>query len=194
MRLDETGDGRSTYETRPDCVLTPGALAIPNRKGKPGTMHQRYHPGRLLPRSPSPNNLPRLLGLSLLLALAFVASSCTPSQPVEETDYSAKILGHWLGTAGDYKESIRFRPDGSFEAQLRPLGFISNTLSQGVTGTIRGAWTISGKTVTLKITSAEDERVTNSTTSSTILAFTTNELEVKSDRGETSNFLRASSP
>jgi hypothetical protein len=99
-------------------------------------------------------------------------------------------VGDWVGTVGDMKESITFRADGGFVAQLRPLGFISNTLSQSVAGTIRGTWDISGKTITLKITSAEDERVKNSSTSSNILAFSTNELEMKSNRGETSKFVR----
>jgi hypothetical protein len=43
----------------------------------------------------------------------------------------------------------------------------------------------------LKITSAEDERVKNSVTSSTILAFNQDELSMKNDRGETSTFTRA---
>jgi hypothetical protein len=59
----------------------------------------------------------------------------------------------------------------------------------GVTGTIRGTWAINGKTITLKITSAEDERVNNSVTSSTILAFNQDELSMKSDRGETQHSL-----
>ncbi|MFY9704725.1 MAG: lipocalin family protein [Desulfobacterales bacterium] len=129
--------------------------------------------------------------LAMLLALAFVVPSCETSKPVVEADYAAKIVGDWVGTVDDEKESITFRADGGFEAQLRPSGFISNTLSQGVTGTIRGTWAISGKTITLKITSTEDERVKNSSASSTILAFSTNELEMKSDRGETSKFVRA---
>ena len=91
--------------------------------------------------------------------------------------------GNWLGTVGNMKESITFSEGGSFIAQLRPQGFISNTLSQGVTGTIRGTWAINGRTITLKITSAEDERVNNSVTSSTILAFNQDELSMKSDRG-----------
>lgn len=127
----------------------------------------------------------------MLLALAFVVPSCETSKPVVEADYAAKIVGDWVGTVDDEKESITFRADGGFEAKLHPSGFISNTLSQGVTGTIRGTWAISGKTITLKITSTEDERVKNSSTSSTILAFNTNELEMKSDRGETSKFVRA---
>ena len=131
--------------------------------------------------------------LGLLLALAFGVSSCKPAKPVGETEYSAKIVGNWLGTVGNMKESITFTGDGSFIAQLRPQGFISNTLSQGVTGTIRGTWAINGKTITLKITSAEDERVNNSVTSSTILSFNQDELSMKSDRGETSTFTRVTS-
>jgi len=131
--------------------------------------------------------------LGLLLAVAVGVASCTPAKPVAEADYSTKIVGNWLGTVGNMKESITFSGDGSFIAQLRPLGFISNTLSQGVTGTIRGTWTINGKTITLKITSAEDERVNNSVTSSTILSFNQDELSMKSDRGETSTFTRVTS-
>jgi hypothetical protein len=129
--------------------------------------------------------------LGLLLALTWVVSACTPAKPVAEAEYRAKIVGNWLGTVGDMKESMTFRADGSFIAQLRPRGFISNTLSQGVTGTIRGTWTISGQTITLKITGAEDERVKNSVTSSTILAFSQDELSVESAGGETSIFTRA---
>src|SRR5205807_9879972 len=131
--------------------------------------------------------------LGLLLALALGVMSCTPGKPDAEAEYSAKILGNWLGTVGNMKESITFSGGGSFIAQLRPQGFISNTLSQGVTGTIRGTWTINGKTITLKITSAEDERVNNSVTSSTILAFNQDELSMKSNRCETSTFTRVTS-
>jgi len=131
--------------------------------------------------------------LGLLLTLAMGVSSCTPAKPVAEADYSTKIVGNWLGTVGNKKESITFSAVGSFIAQLRPQGFISNTLSQGVTGTIRGTWAINGKTIALKITSAEDERVNNSVTSSTILAFNQDELSMKSDRGETSTFIRVTS-
>lgn len=130
------------------------------------------------------------LRLSLLLALAFV-SSCTPAKPVAEADYGVKIVGNWLGTVGNMKESITFNGGGNFIAQLRPQGFISNTLSQGVTGTIRGTWAINGNTITLKITSAQDERVKNSVTTSTILAFNRDELSMKNDRSETSTFTRA---
>ena len=129
--------------------------------------------------------------IALLLAWALIVSSCMPAKPVAEADYGAKIVGNWMGTVGDMKESITFGADGSFTAQLHPRGFISNTLGQSVTGTIRGTWAINGKTVTMKITGAEDERVKNSMTSSTILAFNENELSLKSNRDETSTFTRA---
>ena len=103
-------------------------------------------------------NIPYLPVLGLLLALAFCISACTPAKPVEEAEYSAKIVGNWLGTVGDMKESITFIADGGFSSKSA-RGFISNTLSQGVTGTIRGTWAINAKTIRLKIISAEDEQV-----------------------------------
>ncbi|MEI7868481.1 MAG: hypothetical protein WCI11_11365 [Candidatus Methylumidiphilus sp.] len=156
-------------------------------------INQQYHSGNFKPQSHLLMNIPCLPLLGLLLALAFGISSCTPVEPVAEADYGAKIVGNWLGTVGDMKESMTFSADGSFIAQVRPRGFISNTLSEGVTGTIDGTWAINGKNIILKITSAEDERVKNSVTSSTILAFDQNELTIKSDRGETSMFRRAAS-
>lgn len=126
--------------------------------------------------------------LALVVALSVMA--CSPAKPVPEAEYKAKIVGNWMGTVGDMKETITFGADGSYVAQLRPQGFISNTLSQGVTGTIRGTWALSGKIITLNISSAEDERVRNSVTSSTILSFSQDELLVKSDQGGTSAFTR----
>ena len=95
-----------------------------------------------------------------------------------------------MGTVGDMKEAISFSADGRFEAHLRPQGFISNTLGQGVTGTIGGTWAIKGTSITLSITSAEDERVLNKSTTSTIEAFRPNELMVKSSNDGTSHFVR----
>ena len=57
--------------------------------------------------------------LGLLLALALGVSSCTPAKPVAEADYSAKIVGNWLGTVGNMKESMTFTGDGSFVARRR---------------------------------------------------------------------------
>jgi len=147
----------------------------------------------------SMNQSTMLKRLGLLLALAAVLSACTPAKPVAEAEYGAKILGTWLGNVGGMKESITFSGDGSFNAQLRSQGFISNALSQGVTGTIRGVWVINGRTITLQITSADDERLKNRTTTSTILTFNQNELSLKSElsvttgQGQTATFTRAAS-
>jgi hypothetical protein len=132
----------------------------------------------------------RLLFFGLLLACGL--SSCSPDgAPVAEAQYSAKIVGDWQGTVGDAKETISFGADGGFVSSVRPRGFISNTLGQGVTGTIRGTWAIKGKSITLNISSAEDVRVSNRATTSTIETFKPNELVVKSDTGDTAMFVRA---
>jgi len=57
--------------------------------------------------------------LGLLLALTLGVSSCTPVKPVAEAEYSAKIVGNWLGTVGNMKESITFSGGGSFIASMR---------------------------------------------------------------------------
>ncbi|HEY7245901.1 MAG TPA: hypothetical protein VH678_18685 [Xanthobacteraceae bacterium] len=131
----------------------------------------------------------RLSPVALLLALALAGCS-SDGAPVPETQYAAKIVGEWQGSVGDVKEAITFVSDGKFVSQVRQRGFISNTLGQGVTGTIRGTWTIQGKSITLKIDSAEDERVLNKQTMSTIEAFRPNQLVVKSDAGGTATFVR----
>ena len=128
----------------------------------------------------------------VLLVVAFGAPSCTPEgPPIAESQYRTKLVGEWQGTVGDMKETISFRTDGGFTSQVRPRGFISNTLGQGVTGTIRGTWALQGKVITLTISSAEKERLLNKTTTSTIESFKPNELVVKSASGETSTFVRA---
>jgi uncharacterized protein (TIGR03066 family) len=127
----------------------------------------------------------------LMLLVAFGFSSCAPNAPpIAEPQYPAKLAGDWQSTVGDMKETISFRADGGFTSQVRPMGFISNTLGQGVTGTIRGTWAIQGKVITLTINSAENEKLLNKTTTSTIEAFKQNELVVKSSSGETSTFVR----
>src|SRR5260370_38333438 len=124
-------------------------------------------------------NGPRLVFLGLLLACGL--SSCSPNgAPVGEAEYSTKIVGDWQGTVGDERETISFAADGGFVSQVRPRGFISNTLGQGITGTVRGTWAIKGKTITLSIGSAEDVRVLNRATTSTIETFKPNQLVVKS--------------
>jgi len=134
----------------------------------------------------------KMLRFSLLvLIFASDMSSCSPDgATIGEAQYAAKIVGNWQGTVGDTRETISFSTDGKFVSQVRPQGFISNTLSQGITGTIRGTWTIEGNVITLNIDSAENENVLNKTTSSTIEMFKQNEIVVRSSRGETSTFVR----
>ena len=125
------------------------------------------------------------------VVLAFGLLGCAPGgAPIEEAHYPVRIVGDWQGKVGDMKETITFNADGKFVSQMRPLGFISNTLGEGVTGTIRGTWAIKEKVITLSITSAENERLVNKAALSTIVTFKPNELVVKSARGETSTFVR----
>jgi hypothetical protein len=120
-----------------------------------------------------------------------VLMSCSPSgTPVPQADYAARIVGGWQGTVGDISETITFNGDGKFVSEVRPRGFISNTLGQGVTGTVRGTWQISGNAITLNVTSAQDARLADIATKSTIEKFEPNEIVVKSDKGDTSTFRR----
>jgi hypothetical protein len=117
--------------------------------------------------------------------------SCSPAgTPVPQADYATRIVGGWQGTVGDISETITFNADGKFVSEVRPRGFISNTLGQGITGTVRGSWQISGNAITLSVTSAQDARLGDTATKSTIEKFEPNELVVRSDRGETSTFHR----
>jgi hypothetical protein len=126
-----------------------------------------------------------------IAVLGFCLVSCANNSPiVPEAEYSTKIVGRWQGTVGDMKETMSINGDGTFVCQLYPRGFIANTLSQGVKGTIRGTWTITGAMITLKITGSENETLKNRITSSTIMAFKEDELVLKSDSGEASTFLR----
>lgn len=143
------------------------------------------------PRAQAARRIPRGAHLLLLYgALAVSLPGCTRVEPVAEANYATAIVGEWQGSVGDEKETISLRADGSFRAQLRERGFISNTLSQGVTGTIRGTWTLAGAVVTLTITTAEDARVANTATTSTIVAMSQDELSLRSASGETSTFQR----
>jgi hypothetical protein len=125
------------------------------------------------------------------VVLGFCLASCAnnPSN-VPEAEYSTKIVGRWQGTVGDEKETMSIEGDGTFVCQLHPTGFIANTLSQGVTGTVRGTWRITGPILTLRITGSENEHLRNRIASSTIVAFKEEKLVLKSDRGEISPFQR----
>jgi hypothetical protein len=127
-----------------------------------------------------------------VVVLGFCVASCANDPPpVRQAEYSTKIIGIWQGTVGDLKETMTIDGDGTFVCQLHPRGFIANTLSQGVSGTIRGTWKITGTMITLRITSAENEQLKNKIASSTIVALREDRLVLKSDRGETSAFQRA---
>lgn len=125
-----------------------------------------------------------VLGLGL-------ASCADHSSTIPEAEYSTTIVGRWQGTVGDLRETMSIAGNGTFVCRLHPLGFIAKTLSQSVTGTIRGTWRITGATIILRITRAEAESLRNRIAESTILAFKEDELVLKSDRGETSLFQRA---
>jgi hypothetical protein len=132
--------------------------------------------------------IPRLLLFGPLFALGL--SACSPEVPVGEAEYPTKIVGYWQAQVGGTNETISFGADGTFVSTVRRSGFISNTLSQGVTDTIRGTWTIKGKVISFSITSSEDVRVLNKVAASTIETFKTNELVVKSSNGSTATFVR----
>ena len=107
-------------------------------------------------------------------------SSCTPESPVAESAYSSKLVGEWRGTVErDDREVISFKADGRFTCQLQPLDSSPTLFGQGITGTIRGTWAVDGKIITLSISSAEDERVLNKATTSTIVSFKADELKVE---------------
>jgi uncharacterized protein (TIGR03066 family) len=126
----------------------------------------------------------------LALVFAFGPTACSSDAPVPLADYPKQLVGEWQGTIGDTKETMAFNADGTFVARVRPTGFISNTLGQGVTGTIRGKWTIADKVVTMNVNSAEHERLINRTTTSTIESFKQNEIVVKSSTGAVTTFVR----
>jgi hypothetical protein len=126
-----------------------------------------------------------------VVVLGFCLASCANnSSTVPEAEYSTKIVGHWQGTVGDLKETMSIDGDGTFICQIRPTGFLANTLSQSLPGKISGTWKITGAIINLRITGAKNERLGNRITSSTIVAFEADKLVLKSDRGETSPFRR----
>ena len=137
-----------------------------------------------------PNCVPWVRAITIVALGLFLASCADNSPPVQEAEYSTKIVGRWQGTVGDFKETMTIDGDGTFVCRLHPMGFIANTLSEGVTGTIRGTWKITGAIITLRITGVENERLANRIFSSTILKMSEDELKLKSDRGETSSFQR----
>ena len=124
-----------------------------------------------------------VLGISLM--------SCARSgPPIPEDEYSAELVGHWQGTAGSENEFMSIDSNGRFVCQLHPRGFLANTLSQGVAGTVSGTWHVSGKTLTLVVDDTKHENLQNLTTSSEIVSFSNRILVLKPDRGSVSTFYR----
>jgi hypothetical protein len=128
-----------------------------------------------------------------VIATGLYLAACAHDSPsVPQRAYSTKIVGRWRGTVGDLKETVTISADGTFLGQLYPTGFIANTLFQGRPGRISGTWKINGKVITLSISAAKNERVANTTTASTIVAFDDDTLVLRSDHGEQSSFRRLS--
>lgn len=131
--------------------------------------------------------------LIAIIVIGFVNSCKINSTIIPEVEYSTKIIGSWQGTVDNSKETMSINVDSTFVCRIRPLGFLANTLSQTLPGTIHGKWKITGATITLSITGANNERVENKTASSLILRFMENELTLKSAHGETATFQRVHS-
>ena len=136
----------------------------------------------------------RITLLKIMVGIVFTCSitSCTNnSVAIPETEYAAKIIGQWVGTVGDLKESMTLNNDSTFVCHVYPDGFIANTLSQGVEGELNGKWNIKGSTITLHITGEVNENFENKIAVSTIISLKENELVLKSDRGASSSFGRS---
>jgi hypothetical protein len=134
---------------------------------------------------------PTWITIIFLVAIGFCLASCAKkATPVALAEYSTSIAGHWQGTVGSSKETMTIDRNGTFVCQIHPLGFLANTLSQSVPGKVSGTWNITGAVITLKITGEKHEQLENRITSSTIESFKTDELTLKSERGETSSFHR----
>jgi hypothetical protein len=135
--------------------------------------------------------LARVASAISMIVLLAIPMSCSPvGAPVPRAEYAARIVGGWQGTVAGVSETITFNADGKFVSEVRPRGFISNTLGQGVTGTVRGTWQISGNAITLNVTSAQDARLADTATRSTIEKFEPDEIVVKSEKGDMSTFRR----
>jgi hypothetical protein len=91
---------------------------------------------------------------------------------------------------GNEKETMTLKRDSTFVCEVRPRGFIANTLSQTLPGTIRGTWTLIGSTITLSVTLDKNVELQNSVAASTIVAFKQDSLVLKASGGDVSSFRR----
>ena len=140
--------------------------------------------GRLNPAKPAGRNF-------IVLLFACGLAACSPDgAAVAEADYPTRIVGNWQGQVAGDNETMSFRADGEFVSLVRSGGFIDTTLGEGVTGKILGTWTIDGRSITLNITSAEHERVSNRAATATIETLKEDALVVKTSGGLASTFIR----
>jgi len=131
----------------------------------------------------------KIVFTAAILGLCLV--SCTNNiQTISKADYPTKIVGTWKGTVGNLKETMSIKGDGTFVCRLHLGGFISNMIYPTVPGMIYGTWKINDAIIALSITGAQNENLRSSVALSTIVSFKEGELELKSDRGETSLFQR----
>lgn len=140
------------------------------------------------------NRTPWIRAIAVVIGGFCLASCSHNSSTVPETEYSTKIVGNWQGTIGRQNETMSINADGTFVCRVQPMGFIARTLSQTAAGTVYGTWKVTGAIITLTISGAENESLSNRITSSTIVAFKEDELVLKSDGGETSPFQRVRAP
>lgn len=118
--------------------------------------------------------------------------SCARSSPaIPEERYSKELVGRWQGGAGGENEVMAIDMNGHFVCRLHQRGFLANTLSQGVTGTVSGTWSVSGKTLMLVVDDTRHEHLKNGATSSEIVAFNDRALVLRSHRGNISTFYRS---
>jgi len=136
-------------------------------------------------------NCPLWITTSLLIVVEFCLASCAKKgTPVALAEYSTSMVGRWQGTVASSRETMTIDGDGTFVCQIYPMGFLANTLSQSVPGKVSGTWKITGAIITLKITGEKHAKLGDRITASTIESFKSDEVILKSDRGETSSFQR----
>ena len=82
-----------------------------------------------------------------------------------------KIVGSWIGTVGNERESMVINGDGTFVCHLQKTGFIASMLYPAPPGTVSGTWAIVGSVMSMTVSGAKSERLENRMSSSVIVAF-----------------------
>ena len=129
-----------------------------------------------------------------ICALVVILSGCTrdsPQLPVAE--YRMNIVGRWIGTVGQERESMTINGDGTFVCHLQNEGFIAEMLYPALPGTVSGTWSIAGSVMTLTVTDAKNARLDNRVSTGVLVSFRKDEIELKS-HGHTSSFRRTAGP